>query len=205
MEYPPRLALGYLVLQTSTSLLMLWVHVEEDRYNLTMKICTDCNKEKVLNEFYTRPDVKSGDGYQSYCIECCKSRKHKWYEKRKYDFDVRYKNLKSGAKQRNLELTISFSEYSDLMKQNCHYCNASLEKHIGTGLDRKINNIGYTKENSVPCCTECNVGKGEFYSYEEWIVMIKALLEFREKNGREQQTRTAGPQQRRPDLFSKQS
>jgi hypothetical protein len=26
MEYPPRLALGYSVLQTDTSLLMLWVH-----------------------------------------------------------------------------------------------------------------------------------------------------------------------------------
>lgn len=179
--------------------------MEEDWYNLTMKTCTDCKEIKPIDSFYSRPDIKSNDGRQSYCSDCCKKRKHAWYEKRKYDHDVRYKNLKSGAKQRNLELTLSLEEYSELMKQPCHYCSASLDKHIGTGLDRKNNDVGYTKDNSAPCCTECNTGKGEFFSYEEWKVMVKALIKFRKKNGRGQQTRTAGPQQRRPDLFSKQS
>ncbi len=172
---------------------MLEWHVEEGRYNLTMKICTDCTQNKELTEYYSRPDVKSGDGYQSYCKDCCRLRKHKWYELRKYDHDVRFKNLRSAAKQRNLEMTLSLKEYSSLVSQSCHYCNNSLDKHIGIGLDRKLNNIGYTIDNSLPCCTECNLGKGEFYSYEEWKVMVEALIEYRKKNGREQQTRTAGP------------
>ena len=42
-------------------------------------------------------------------------------------------------------------------------------------VDRKNNTIGYTLENSVPCCIICNKGKSTF-SYEffiSWIINLK--------------------------------
>ena len=161
-----------------------------------MNNCVDCKKDKPIKEFYTRPDSKDG-GVQSYCKVCCRARKHAWYELTKNDPKVRFKNLKSSSKQRKLEVTITLAEYTELCKQVCHYCSASLEKHTGSGLDRKDNAIGYTLENTVTCCSACNAGKGEFYSYEEWQVMIKACIRYRKKNGRRQQTRTAGPSKAR--------
>lgn len=156
------------------------------------KICSKCKQTKSINEFYARPDIK-GKGYESHCIECCKNKKKKWYERRKFDHDVRFKNLKSAAKQRNLEFTLTVETYSNIVSKPCHYCNESLEKHAGSGIDRINNHKGYTLENSVSCCSDCNLGKGEAYTYEEWKIMIEALLEFRKKNGRGQRTRTAGP------------
>ncbi len=164
-----------------------------------MKTCTDCGEQKGLNQFYRRKDVRYRDGYQSYCIECCKLRKKHWYEKTKFNPSVRFKNLKASSKSRSISLTLTLEEYSSLVKQPCHYCESSLEKHIGIGLDRKDNNLGYTPTNSLPCCTECNVGKGEYFSYEEWFVMVKALIKYRNQHGRGQQTRTAGPLRARSD------
>jgi hypothetical protein len=160
---------------------------------MSIKKCTKCNIEKSLSDFYIRKDSRYKSDKESHCIACIKLKKKNWYQKRKHDADVRYKNLKSIAKQRNLCFTLSLNEYSVLIKQTCHYCNSSLEKHIGSGIDRKNNSIGYTLDNSVPCCTDCNLGKGEHYSYEEWKVMVNALLEYRKENGGGQQTRTAGP------------
>lgn len=106
---------------------------------------------------------------------------------------MRFKNLRSGAKQRNLEFTLTVETYSAIVSNSCHYCDSSLEKHAGSGIDRIDNDKGYTLENSVACCSDCNAGKGEIYSYEEWKTMIKALIKFRKKNGRGQRTRAAGP------------
>jgi hypothetical protein len=61
------------------------------------------------------------------------------------------------AKKRKLEWNISKDEFYKITKEDCFYC----KRHPCTifGLDRLNNDVGYTLENVVSCCTECNMMK----------------------------------------------
>ena len=66
----------------------------------------------------------------------------------------------------------------------CHYCNSEVKwtKH-GKGqaynLDRKDSNKEYSIENCVVCCSRCNFGKSNRFSYDEWYEMTEC---FRKRN-----------------------
>ncbi len=91
-----------------------------------------------------------------------------------------YKNLFAQYKQpgkRDYEFHLEFDDFRKLVDQPCHYCGAEPtnvmkdkrsygERMIKyNGLDRINNDIGYTKENVVPCCRSCNISK-HTYSIE---------------------------------------
>lgn len=42
------------------------------------------------------------------------------------------------------------------------------------GIDRKNNSKGYTLENAVPCCGQCNIAKASFTEHEfiSWVRMV---------------------------------
>ena len=95
---------------------------------------------------------------------------------------------KRGARERNLEYSLTKEQFRELTSLNCWYCNkppSSLWKqkrtngsYLNNGIDRKNNNIGYTIENSVPCCTDCNFMKSS-RSYEDFLNKIKEIYECR--------------------------
>lgn len=95
-----------------------------------------------------------------------------------------YRIYIDSAKRRKLPFELSFEQFINLTQQNCHYCNAELENfHLNhgsisgfsyNGIDRKDNTKGYTLENSLPCCTNCNKAKGTM-SYDEFISWGKKL------------------------------
>jgi hypothetical protein len=79
-------------------------------------------------------------------------------------------------KRRATELKIEFSltdeEFYDICSLRCFYCDDvpvprshgyTRQNYTGTysanGIDRVNPEIGYTKNNSVPCCTPCNLMK----------------------------------------------
>ena len=84
-----------------------------------------------------------------------------------YKFDLNYRDI------------LAFSKESQ-----CHYCLATIawypHKTRGTGsdaynLDRRDNAVGYIRNNCVVCCKRCNVGKGCWYTYEEWWRMTQCF------------------------------
>ena len=82
-----------------------------------------------------------------------------------------YRTTKYSAKKRNYEFNLSLNEFKDIVSKSCIYCNEN-KKRIG--IDRIDNFIGYTKENSVSCCKNCNMmkkdlSKKEFLSHIEKI------------------------------------
>lgn len=106
-------------------------------------------------------------------------------------------SYKRGAKKRNLEFVLTDVEFRNICEQNCHYCNLEPQpknhyqrrkENIGralpetyeeawvnlNGIDRKDNKLGYTLENSLPCCSICNWAKGDM-SYDEFKDWIKRL------------------------------
>jgi hypothetical protein len=72
-----------------------------------------------------------------------------------------------GAKERGLIYTLSDTEFSTFISQNCYYCNLPPSKNVAVncpgypefrynGIDRMDSSIGYTTDNCVPCCHYCN-------------------------------------------------
>lgn len=102
-------------------------------------------------------------------------------------------NYKNSAKRRLYCWKLTDEEFFILTKGNCHYCGTlpinNTKKispnsfgHIEfNGVDRIDNNIGYTIENCVTCCRNCNMAKCNF-SYEEFMAWLKRIIEFRNKN-----------------------
>lgn len=70
-----------------------------------------------------------------------------------------YTNYVRKASVRNLEFDITLQEFESMKNKGCAYCGLTERIHIG--LDRVDNNIGYTKDNVVPCCTSC-IGRPAF-------------------------------------------
>lgn len=104
-----------------------------------------------------------------------------------------YYEYNRNAKKRNKIFELTKEQFKELTSQNCHYCNKQPSKifykkrcngaYIYNGIDRKDNTKGYTLENSLPCCYECNTIKGEHLTYEEMKVAIAAILNYRRDNG----------------------
>lgn len=77
-----------------------------------------------------------------------------------------YKHI---AEKRNLEFVLDLNTTTNLILDNCHYCGIEPSNTIKrkrcsdsfkyNGIDRVDNTKGYSIENCVTCCGECNMGK----------------------------------------------
>lgn len=99
----------------------------------------------------------------------------------------RYRNLRRTAKKHKRVLRISLEQFAWLMTQRCYYCASALRAQ-GYCLDRKNNAKGYTLENVVPCCWECNRIRGAALTMDETKIVIKALKKYRRSRGRRPQS-----------------
>lgn len=99
--------------------------------------------------------------------------KHAWYRLP----SVRYSTAKAKAKRRGLGWSLPKRTYFELLLQVCHYCNGPLPE-TSVGLDRVRNSIGYRLDNVVPCCTKCNVIKGEHLTYEQMLEIKRYLIKW---------------------------
>lgn len=107
----------------------------------------------------------------------------KVHAQQKRPFESIYECLKRD--HRGIKVTISYEEYLEFTKQDkCHYCYERINwipysaskgeyKSRAYYLDRKNNNLEYSKENCVVCCSKCNRARGNRYTYEEWYGMTE--------------------------------
>lgn len=95
--------------------------------------------------------------------------------------EARYKRAVRNSKKRGKTWDISQQDYIDLISQPCFYDGASLCKEFGTGLDRIDNSKGYSLDNVVPCCGDCNIIRGDRLTHEEMEVAMQAVLNFRRR------------------------
>lgn len=86
---------------------------------------------------------------------------------------------KSIAKKRNMEWELSFEQYKLLIENSkCHYCPNQLAS-TGYGLDRIDNRLGYTFNNVVPCCGQCNMLRSNLITQQELVKVIELLKNIR--------------------------
>ena len=103
-------------------------------------------------------------------------------------FESVLKQYISGARERDLIFELTIERFRKLTKSNCFYCGSKPKrvrdrngshifknsKYIYNGVDRLDNRVGYTNENCVACCTDCNIAKGtkSREDFLTWVVSI---------------------------------
>jgi len=85
----------------------------------------------------------------------------------------RYRLLKYRHHKRWEDEFITLQDYEKIFNKQCTYCGGI----INGGVDRIDNSLGYTKENSAPCCKTCNYMKKDL-NIEKFISHIKKIYEY---------------------------
>lgn len=91
---------------------------------------------------------------------------------------------KQGAKNRKLSFNLTVEQFRKLTSSVCFYCGQppskiskiarSRKQYIYNGIDRKDNILGYTIENSIPCCEMCNKMKN-IYNIEMFLHKVMVI------------------------------
>lgn len=126
----------------------------------------------------THPKTPENTSAYGLCRMCIKHR-HKVYYQSK---EQRYANGKRFAKKRGIECHINKEDFFRLfIPSTCYYCGQKFESS-GFGLDRMDSDKGYTLDNVVMCCTDCNKHKFDSWTVEEAKAAITAVKEVRKVN-----------------------
>lgn len=81
----------------------------------------------------------------------------------------RLSNIKQKAKLRKISFDLKTKDYIELRRNwKCYYCGGVSVFSI----DRKDNDIGYTKDNVVACCYSCNSLKSNRFSESEMFKLL---------------------------------
>lgn len=149
----------------------------KNKYRSTVYVfLCDCGKEmNVLKGSILKHSGK--------CASCCQ-------KKRPYEYIL---NELSRRRNKKYPVDLTYGEFLEIIKnKKCFYCNKDLiyneYSRDGNGekvsrahqLDRKNNNIGYTKDNLVVCCWDCNRIKSNIYTYEEFLLLSPVLKQINE-------------------------
>ena len=63
----------------------------------------------------------------------------------------------------------------NILLKPCHYCGDTYR----IGCDRIDNTKGHSKDNVVPCCYECNVARGNNFSYKEMLRLGQTIADIK--------------------------
>jgi 5-methylcytosine-specific restriction endonuclease McrA len=97
-------------------------------------------------------------------------------------------SIKHGAKVRGVPFDLSKEQVLTLTSQKCFYCGQTPSQsldyanrrcngvYLYNGIDRLNSNIGYTEDNCVAACGQCNRAKNAM-GYNEFILWIKRVYE----------------------------
>jgi hypothetical protein len=107
-------------------------------------------------------------------------------------FNTVLRGYKRRAWEKGFEFTFSTEEFRNYIGRECYYCgaepsNLSKSKYEQSGdlayngLDRLLPEFGYTPENCVPCCKDCNLAKRSM-NHEEFVNLARAIAEKHKNN-----------------------
>lgn len=139
------------------------------------KLCIKCHTYKSIEEFHVKKRDQYKTTLESSC-KLCQRPKRKQTKKAWEKTDKgRFGHLKNNAKRRNITLELTLEEFLFIIKNGkCQYCEGDIGE-IGSRIDRIDSKLGYTKDNCVPCCKECNWMKSNIWSYSEFLEIGKIV------------------------------
>lgn len=154
------------------------VDIDSEQKQYTLE-CTRCGSARVVTFVTIHNVIRSKES-------CAKCRLGRW-GKVGGAREAHFSRLKTLAKQRGKDWTLTLDEFSRLIGDTCFYCGSlgterkswdGKSTEILCGIDRVDSSFGYTAENIVPCCGVCNRAKHTM-SQQEFLLWIKRLVEFR--------------------------
>lgn len=158
--------------------------------------CLECGRKEMVDGRNIR------QGLSKRCVECglkLSSEKNIGVSKAKQPEELvfRYirKAYKNGAKKRGFVWELTDKDVQRLVLSNCDYCGRppsnkcypmrghsltpenSQRSIVRNGIDRIDSAKGYTIDNVVPCCTQCNSAKLDS-TREEFLAWIERVYKF---------------------------
>jgi hypothetical protein len=149
-------------------------------------LCKECHEREIRYPCYYLANKEKYAALLTYRCRRC-SNGHNW-DKKTRDFESKYNRLVDTAKRRGIPCCITYEHFLLFTNvEKCHYCGSPLKwprrgitKGVGHNLDRKDSSQGYSPENCVVSCGECNRIKSSKYSYEQMLLIGQALRTCRE-------------------------
>lgn len=164
--------------QKFSKLFILEVIPTKIRGRTHYKCLCDCGNEKIIDG----SKIKRGHTKSCGCLHKYVINEHKKLPKGVANRNALLGSYKGNAKHKDLPFSLSDEEAISIFESNCYYCGKApyciMERkntngpYIFTGIDRLDSSLGYTKENTVPCCSKCNYIKSDM-SYKEFIEWIE--------------------------------
>lgn len=99
-------------------------------------------------------------------------------------FNALYYKYRKQAERRKIPFELDKATFAKITKENCFYCGTKPKQkfqqkqyygaYTYNGIDRIDNNKGYTINNSIPSCKQCNYAKRDLSQgeFEKWIRKI---------------------------------
>jgi len=163
--------------------------IRKDRLNnsnILMWNCKcDCGNYKIIPQ----GDIISNNIKSCGCkrIEKIKEKNLEYHKLKRPEFVIEstlYSRYKTEAKISKREFTITKEEFIKLVNDKCHYCNriphlirknktGSVKKALN-GVDRINSSLGYTINNVLSCCPDCNRAKmaRTFDDFKIWVKLV---------------------------------
>ena len=156
-----------------------------NKHNRIMWDCIcDCGNKKSIPADMLNKTLRGETGSKS--CGCLRNNAH---NKIKDRLDACYRQIYNStivkrSKRKGLDDYIDFNLFKELANKNCTYCGDEpnncftdrLNKNYKvkySGIDRIDSNIGYIKNNVVPCCNKCNTAKSILSQNEFKDLIIK--------------------------------
>lgn len=156
-------------------------------------LCECGNKTEVLRTNITK--IKSC-GCSQHDSNFIKKRSGSSYSKKSHGeamMNSFFYSYKRGAERRGLGFDIDMELFKEITSMNCFYCNEKpkermvkkkdgMDMYNGSifvnGIDREDSEIGYTKNNCLPCCSDCNFLKNKM-NKDKFIELITRIYNHR--------------------------
>lgn len=142
------------------------------------KKCNKCKKDIDINLFGKNKTNK--DRLDNRCKTCENERSRLKGNKNYKTVEGRIKALLYSYiqrdKKKNLVCDINLEFLTEICNKPCTYCGSN-EK---IGLDRLDNSQGHTMLNIVPCCSLCNIVRGNLLSFDEMKLLGPVLRNIQE-------------------------
>lgn len=133
-----------------------------------------------------RGGVRKDGSFKYYYSDLCRRHyliskgsysKHLGYKRRWEKSNLqkrRYSSKKATCARRGIPFEMSFEKWQELSKElACFYCGSTLKEGRDRQVDRKSPSLGYTDDNTVAACFECNRLKSNIFTDREWLEVVK--------------------------------
>lgn len=151
-----------------------------------MKQCKKCSCDLIVGKNWCISNQKH---YKYLCYKCDNEYSREYYKQNKKRMRLqnkkrqkknrttphgKYLAYRARARHKKLEFELSEIDFALLISSPCFYCS---EIQLSfNGVDRVDSDKGYTMDNSVSCCSQCNRMK-QIFTKESFINKCKQISE----------------------------